>query len=200
VLAKQPFHVVLKILVLEVCDSLTTLRTFMPRCFGIWSSTWSNGLAESPKIHCVCLLLLACCEVINDPIELRSHLPRVFFIFFLLIIFIYLLAPLGKVADLVLLDVISGLCLLFALFFLAFIFILLRLVSVLVERHLVHLIIKLFLIFVLLVVLERVEGFSLFLHLVIFLLMKRRPPKVLVLVVVQIGALANIQHVRSIHH
>jgi hypothetical protein len=80
------------------------------------------------------------------------------------------------VADLVLLDVISRLSLFFAL--IIFTFVLLQLMRVLVEGHLVHLIIKLFLIFLLLVVivLERCEGFPLFLHIVLFLLLKMRPP------------------------
>ena len=75
--------------------------------------------------------------------------------------------------------------------------------SVLIERHLVDLIIKLFLVLVLLlvvIVLERVQRFPLFLHVLILLMMARGPTEVLVLVVVQIGPLANIQHVSSIHH
>jgi hypothetical protein len=80
-------------------------------------------------------------------------------------------------ADLVLLDVISRLSLLFAL--VTFFFLLLQLMSVLVERHLVDLIIKLFLVFFLLVVIlfVRCEGFPLFLHVVlILLLLKMRAP------------------------
>jgi hypothetical protein len=80
------------------------------------------------------------------------------------------------VADLVLLDVISRLSLLFALIILAIV--LLQLMSVLVERHLVDLIIKLFLVFVLLLVifLERCDGFPLFLHVILYLLLMIRPP------------------------
>ena len=85
-LAKEALHVILEVLVLEICDTLPALGPFMSSELLLWACSWCYRLGEAPKTLRIKRLLLLTSEVIDNTIEFGPHLPRVLLIFLVLFI------------------------------------------------------------------------------------------------------------------
>jgi hypothetical protein len=134
ILAKKILHVVLKVLVLEICNSFPPFRTLESSCFGIRSAAWCYGLCKATEALCIqglLLMLRPSSEVIDYAVELGAHLSRIFILVFLFF-FIDLIMLFRELLPLIVLKVVSRI--------LGVTFLLLILI-LLIKGHLVDLII-----------------------------------------------------------
>lgn len=112
VLAQKTFHVVLKVLVFEICDTLPPFRTLKSCGLGLRTSTRCYRLGKAAEALCVeglLLLLRSSCEVINNAVKLSAHLSGILIIVvFVLLFLVDLIMLFGEMLTLIVLEVISG--------------------------------------------------------------------------------------------